>query len=199
MQLKYVGDMPVVSKNGVTFDHAQPDRYVYLSAAVELLEALSYGATETTQHLYQTQAKELSGADIEVLLKKYINNMDELIKQRDKKALDFVEELIERVQTNDTLNEDERAAWLGNIKMMKDYFVQYVTNKTAYEAALEALGDEVHVGKIKEITVPMFKNYGIVLHDLMTVLENRKAPIDSDVRIEEKDEKLIGTLSITHR
>jgi len=198
MQLKYVGDLPIVSKGGVGFDHTEPDKYVYLQAAAELLEALSYGETETTQHLYNVESKTLSESELSSILHKHIKDMDRLIAFRDKKAEAYVNDLIERVESNDTLTRDEKTAWLGNIALMKDYFVQYVTNKTAYEAALDALGDEIHLGKIKEITTPMFKNYAMVLHELSEVLEKRKAPIDATLEIKDEKDKLVAHLSITH-
>jgi len=198
MQLKYVGDMPIVSKKGVGFDHTQPDKYVYLQAAAELLEALSYGVTETTKHLYNVKDKEVSSSDLLELLKKHIKNIDKTFAEHDTKANAFVDELVKRVEKNDALSEDEKTAWLGNIKMMKEYFYQYIANKSAYEAALTALGDEIHDGKVQEVSVPMFKNYGMVIHDLSNVLEKRKAPIDSELVIEQVKDELIGTLKITH-
>lgn len=199
MELKYVGDLPKVSKHGVRFDHTRPDKYTYLQAAAELLEALSYGATVTTQHLYNLEGKELSSADILRLLRKHIKGVERVFDEREQKASLFVDELVQRVDENDTLNSDEKSAWLGNIELMRDYFFQYVANDSIYKAALEALGDEIDEGKIAEVSVPMFKNYAMVLNDLVDVLEKRKVPIDSSVRVHEKDGKLIGTLSITHR
>ncbi len=198
MKLKYVGDMPVVSKTGIAFDHTKPDKYSYLSAAAELLEALSYGPTETTSHLYQTPSRHLSDAELKKILTKHIKDIDALIDQQEQKAHAYVTELIERVHENESLNADERRAWLENIKLMQDYFYQYIANQTAYEAALEALSEEIHAGVIKEVCVPMFKNYVIILNDLREVLERSKSPLDSDIKIEEKDGELHGTLCITH-
>ena len=198
MELKYVGDLPIISKCGIGFDHTQPDKYKYLQAAAELLEALSYGATQTTQHLYKAQDKETSSSELSALLQKHIKNIDEIEREHERKANAYLSDLIRRVHENKSLSDDERVAWLGNINLMKDYFFQYVVNKSAYEAALDALGDEIHDGKIKEISVPMFKNYGMVLNDLVCVLERRKSPIDSELQVEEKNGKLIGTLYISH-
>ena len=64
MKLRYVGNMPNVSKNGVGFDHTKVDKYTYLTAAVELLEALSYGATETTKHLYNSKGQDFSSKEL---------------------------------------------------------------------------------------------------------------------------------------
>ena len=198
MKLKYVGDMPVITKNGVNFDHSRPDKYTYLSGAVELLEALSYGATETTTHLYNTSSGHLDGEDIKRILYKYVKNVDALIDEQEQKAESYENELMQRVRENEYITQDEKTAWLENIKLMKDYFYQYIANQTAYEAALKVLSDEIHEGRIKEVCVPMFKNYAMVLNDLVETLERRKAPIDSTVKIEQTDDGLTGTLCITH-
>jgi len=198
MKLQYVGNMPIVSKNGVGFDPLQPDRYLYLHAALELLEALSYGATEQTQHLYKTEHKDIKPNELLEGLKKYIKNLDEIYATREAKAEHLVDDLIKRVHENETLNGDEKRAWLNNIKIMKDYYLQYITNKIVYEAALDALADEIAVAKVKQVTVPMFRNYGIVLKDLQNVLANRKAPIDSQMEVESTADGIIGTIKFSH-
>lgn len=196
MQLKYVGDMPLISKNGVGFDHTQPDKYKFLHAAAELLEALSYGAGETTQHLYRAQDKELSSQELMDTIKKYVSNLEAIFKSCDHKAHELIHELVDRVKANDDISEDEKVAWLENIKIMRAYYYQYIINKNAYEAALEVLGNEIHDGGIKEVSAPMFKNYGSVLNDLVGVLERRKVPIDSEVKIEQESEGLVAKLII---
>jgi len=199
MQLKYVGDMPKVSKNGVSFDHTKVDKYTYLSPAVELLEALSYGATEVTQHLYRAKGNEFSASDILSKLQKFCKNINKVFSERENKANTYVQDLIDRVEENESLTRDEKTAWLNNINMMKDYFLQHVTNASAYECALDALAEEIDVAKVKEVTIPLFKNYGIVLHDLMSVLERRKSPIDSKMDALMTDQGLVGKFTFTHR
>ena len=198
MKLKYVGDLPLISKNGVSFDHTQPDKYMYLYAAASLLEALSYGATETTEHLYEVKEGKIPAEELLTKLKKYVKTLDNAFVVRDKKAHDYIHDLVTRVRENASLSEDEQTAWLGNITLMRAYFYQYITNGASYDEALKALGDEIHEGKIKEIKVPLFKNYGIILNDLIETLERRKQPIDSELTIEDKDGEIIATLNITH-
>jgi len=199
MELKYVGDMPLVSQHGVSFDHLQTDKYIYLHAVLELLEALSYGPTETTQHLYKSEHKELNPSELLARLKKYVKNLDEVYAQREQKAKELVDDLIHRVESNESLTEDEKKAWLNNIKIMTDYYLQYVTNKSVYEAALDALADEVHDAKVQKVSIPMFRNYGIVLRDLQKVLEKRKSPIDSSVVVTSTPEGIVGTMEFYHR
>jgi len=199
MELKYVGAMPVVSSKGVGFDETKPDKYTFLNAAVELLEALNYGATETTKHLHNVSGREYSSIDLLELLNKYCSNLSEQGTQSETKAHSLVEGLIQRVHENKIISEDERTAWLNNIELMKDYYYQYVLNETAYKCALGALGEAIHVARIKEVTFPMFRNYGLVFHDLDYVLQHRKSPIDSSLVVETGKEGLLGKLTITHR
>ena len=199
MELKYVGAMPLVSNKGVGFDETKPDKYTFLNAAVELLEALNYGTTESTKHLHDVSGKEFSSNELMELLKKYCPDLAKHITASEAKAESLVQDLIKRVHENKIISEDGRMAWLNNIDLMKDYYYQFVANESAYKCALEALGQEIHDAHVKEVTFPMFRNYGLVLHDLDYVMQHRKSPIDSNLTIETGKEGLFGKLSITHR
>lgn len=198
MELKYVGDLPKVSSKGVSFDRTKPDKYTYLYAAVELLEALSYGATETTKHLYQTKNQELNEKEIMKLLQKFCKNLDEVFASREDKSNGLLETLLDRVRDNSEISDEEQRAWLNNIRLMKDYYFQYVTNESAYKCALDALADSVIEAKVQEVRIPLFRNYGIVLHDLIDVLEHKKPPVDTDMKIETVDGALEGIISFAH-
>ncbi len=199
MELKYVGAMPVVSNKGVGFDETKPDKYTFLNSAVELLEALNYGATETTKHLHNVSGKEYSGSELMDILKKYCPNLTEVFSQSESKTDTLKKDLIQRVEENRLISEDGRRAWLNNIELMSDYYYQYVKNEAAYQCALKALGEEIHVARIKELTFPMYRNYGLVLHDLEYVLEHRKSPIDGVLTIETGKEGVFGKFVISHR
>ena len=199
MILKYVGDMPKVTSKGVGFDQTKPDKYTFLNASVELLEALSYGATETTKHLYNLSGVFYSDEDLLTLLNKHCSDLEGILSTRDTKSDALKKDLLSRVDENSIISEDERTAWRNNISYMEAYYRQYVTNESAYTCALNALAKEIKVGGIKEITFPMFKNYGSVLHDLIRVLAHLKSPIDAVLSVEAKDDKFEGKFSITHR
>ena len=198
MKLKYVGDMPSVSKNGVGFDHTKVDKYTYLTAAVELLEALSYGATEATSHLYNAKGKDFSSKELLELFNKYCNNLDELLKESQEKSNLLVQDLIDRVNDNGSITSDEKRAWLNNIDMMRDYYLQHVTNATAYKCALEVLAQAIHDAKVQEVNVPLFRNYGIVLNDLKPVLEFRKAAIDMELEVNTTPDGILATAKFSH-
>ena len=80
MELKYVGPMPVVSDRGIGFDQTKPDKFTFLNAAVELLEALSFGPTETTKHLHKTNTEEYSADELLVIVRLCIQYFQHLFK-----------------------------------------------------------------------------------------------------------------------
>jgi len=86
MELKYVGAMPMVSSKGVGFDQSKPDKYTFLNATVELLEALSFGPTESTKHLHAVSGKEYSAKELFDLLKKYCIDLDDVFASREAKT-----------------------------------------------------------------------------------------------------------------
>jgi len=79
---------------------------------------------------------------------------------------------------------------------MRDYYLQYVTNESAYQCALNALADKIHNAHIEEITVPLGRNHGLVLSHLIDVLRDHKPPYDATFSVEEKDGILTGKLDM---
>lgn len=198
MKLKYVGDKPKVSQHGVTFDHTKVDKYTYLNAAVELLEALSYGATESTKHLYRTQNDEYDADELLRLLKKFCKNIEKVFDEQEDKSKEFIASMMQRVNENDSLSYDDKKAWVTNMKMMREYYFQFITNQSAYECALHSLVDEIVVAQVQKVEVPLFRNYGIILTDLKPLLETRKPPVDMNMTVKQGDQGLIAVITISH-
>jgi hypothetical protein len=197
MELKYVGAKPKVSGKGVTFDQTKPDRYTFLTAAVELLEALSFEVTEDKKiYLYNVVRKEYSSSELLELLKKHCTDLDDVFASREEKTNELIEKYISRVKENDTVSADERRAWLGNIEIMRDYYLQYITNESAYQCALDALADKIHQAHIEEVTFPLGRNHGLVLSHLVDVLRDHRPPYDATLSIETKDGETFGKLDM---
>ena len=197
MELKYVGAKPKVSGKGVTFDQTKPDRYTFLTAAVELLEALSFEVTEDKKiYLYNVVRKEYSSSELLELLKKHCTDLDDVFASREEKTNELIEKYISRVKENDTVSTDERRAWLGNIEIMRDYYLQYITNESAYQCALDALADKIHQSHIEEVTFPLGRNHGLVLSHLVQVLTDHRPPYDATLSIEVKEGETFGKLDM---
>ena len=197
MELKYVGAKPRVSGRGVSFDQTKPDKYTFLTAAVELLEALSFEVTKDKNiYLTPVSSKEYSGRELYELLKKYCTDLEDVFASREEKTNELIEEYVGKVKENHTISEDERRAWLGNIKIMRDYYLQYITNESAYECALNALADMIHDSHIEEVTFPLGRNHGLVLSHLIDVLRDHKPPYDATLTIEAKADEPFGKLDM---
>jgi hypothetical protein len=197
MELKYVGAKPKVSGKGVTFDQSKPDRYTFLNAAVELLEALSFEAKgDKKLYLYNISGKELNGRELVDLLKKHCANPQEAFANLQEKTNALIEKYTKQVEENDRISADERRAWLGNIKIMRDYYLQYITNESAYQCALNALADKIHKSHIEEVTFPLGRNHGLVLSHLVDVLRDHKPPYDVTLSVESKDGETFGKLDM---
>ena len=108
----------------------------------------------------------------------------------------MIEEYISRVEENDTVSADERRAWLGNIEIMRDYYLQYITNESAYQCALDALADKIHQSHIEEVTFPLGRNHGLVLSHLVDVLRDHRPPYDATLSIETKEGETFGKLDM---
>ena len=197
MELKYVGAKPAVSARGVTFDQTKPDRYTFLNAAVELLEALSFEPTEDKKvYLYDISEKERSGEELVTLLKKHCANPQEAFDSLQEKTNALIERYTNQVKENERLSTDERRAWLGNIEIMHDYYLQYVTNESAYQCALNALADKIHKSHIEEVAFPIGRNHGLVMSHLVDVLRDHKPPYDASMSMIVKDGETVGMLNM---
>jgi hypothetical protein len=197
MELKYVGAKPSVSAKGVTFDQTKPDRYTFLNAAVELLEALSFEPVDNKKvYLYNISGKELNGTELVEMLKKHCTNPEEAFDSVQEKTNALIEKYTNHVKNNDKLLADERRAWLGNIEIMRNYYLQYITNESAYQCALNALVDKIHKSHIEEITFTIGRNYGLVLSHLVDILRDYKPPYDALLSFEEKDGVAVGKLDM---
>jgi len=192
-----VGAKPAVSARGVSFDQTKPDRYTFLNAAVELLEALSFEPTEDKKvYLYDTSEKERSGKELIELLKKHCANPQEAFDSLQEKTNALIERYTNQVKNNERLSTDERRAWLGNIEIMRDYYLQYVTNESAYQCALNALADKIHKSHIEEVAFPIGRNHGLVMSHLVDVLRDHKPPYDASMSMIVKDGETVGRLDM---
>jgi len=197
MELKYVGAKPSVSQHGVNFDQTKPDKYTFLNAAVELLEALSFeNRGDKKIYLYNVEGKTYSSSELVDMLKKHCQNLDNVFATREEKTNELINRYEAKIKENEHLVEDERRAWLGNIKIMRDYYLQYITNESAYNCALEALADKIDKAHIEDVTFPVGRNYGLVLSHLIPVLSDHKPPYDATMTFEDKDGEAFGKLDM---
>ncbi len=192
MKLYEVGPKPVVNQHGVSFDTTHPDRYPYISPAIELLETLDFDTEKEEQHLHHPRANPYRGSELEDRVKEYCGDIDGILQETEEKTRELIAELEKKVEETTRLSGDEKRAWLGNIASMKAYYLQYITNQTVYRCLLGKLADKFLHSHIASITFPLRNNFGLVLDDLTHILRDHKPPYDAEIKIENTDDGLIG-------
>jgi len=192
MKLHYVGAKPIVNHRGVSFDDTKPDRYSFLSPAIELLETLNFDAEEEEQHFHEPRNASYSGSALEAKVREWCDDIEGLLKETEEKTRALIAELEQKVAETSKLSADEKRAWLGNIASMREYYLQYITNETVYRCLLGKLADRFVRSHIREIVFPLKNNYGLTLQDLSYILKDHKPPFDAEIRVEKGDQGLFG-------
>ena len=206
MKLAYVGPKPIVDQHGVNFDKSEPDRYIFLYATLELLEFIEgcvslqgCSITEGVVDIVHVHPLKLSNDELVQLVHKHCSsNIDTILDKKEEKLSLLLAELIGNVENNPNLNEDEKTAWLGNIDIMKEYYMQFVENEVVFECLLEALAEDIYQRKTKEIRFSLGNNYGFVFSYLENVLAEHKPPLDVTMNMEVHNGTTIGHLEIKH-
>ncbi|SFZ98622.1 hypothetical protein MNB_SV-5-404 [hydrothermal vent metagenome] len=199
MQLKYVGAKPSVSARGVTFDQTKPDRYTFIHAAIEILEALkNTEVIDRSVNIKGMEPKIYNSNELLDRLKKYCDDFEKIFEEREEKTKALIDRYKNNVKENSNITVDERSAWLGNIDIMRDYYLQYVTNESAYECLLHTLADMIHTSDINEIIFSLGNNYGLVFGHLINVLKEHKPPYDAEFIWEYVNDETIGKIDM-HR
>ena len=197
MKIKYVGAKPVVSQHGVSFDQSKPDRYTFIEPAIKILEQIE--ATDKNVIVLDTQTKGLSDSQILEKVKQYCDNIESLSQERIEKTQELIKELESNVNNATTLSADEKRAYIGNIKIMKDYYLQYVTNELVYKCLLNKLADVLTHNNLEKIEFKAVNNFGLTLSHLIMVLRDHKPPLDATLDFDNKDGELVGVFTTNRK
>lgn len=152
MNLEYVGHKPVISHTGVDFSIGKEDKYVYIEPAAQMIDFLNN--LDTTKKAMLNPKKVLNEAEVLSTLHKYRPNFDKFY---DKKISNYEKKIydeIEEVNQQNTLKEVEKEVLINNLKLMKDYRLQRVTNKLVYEELINGCVELIMEKRVVEIDMP---------------------------------------------
>ncbi len=199
MKLKYVGPKPIISHTGILFDNNKEDKFVYLNIIIQLLKSLNHEYIENRVYTYEANTSRLNNDELFEELKKFCPKIEDMIKDRDKEIHNKITHDIERAKDNDILTQEDKTVLINNIKIMKDYSIQRVINKTIYYCAVDELAELVKKDNLDYIIVPMFQKFAHVLHSVQGSLLKQKFPIDTKMDIYEEDGKLLAKLKVINK
>ena len=197
MKIKYVGAKPVVSQHGVSFDQSKPDRYTFIEPALRILEQIE--DKESGVIVLDTNMKSLSDSQILEKVKHYCDDIEKLSEERVKKTEELIKELEKIVNESTSLGADEKRAYLGNIKIMTNYYLQYITNELVYKCMLEKLADKLTHSHIEKLEFNAVNNFGLTLSHLITIIRDHKPHMDATLSFDNKDGQIVGIFNTNRK
>jgi len=199
MQIKYVGPKPIISKTGIAFDNQFDDRYTYLNIAVQLLKALDNDYFEDRTYQYEVDSRRLNDQDILEGILHYCGSLDDVVSLDVEEENRLIDSEIRSAGKNTELTEEERAALIKNIELMRNYRLQYRTNETLYNCAVKILAGLVKEAHIDYIIVPMFQRFAAILHSVQDEILRQKFPLETRMEIYEENGKLMVKMEVKNR
>ena len=198
MKLKYVGARPIISKSGVCFDETKPDNYIFLTPIIDILDALESinNRDKEVVDIVDMKIHHFHKNELIDSIGKYCKNLDELFEKREERANKRIDIFIEDSKKYRNLTIDEESALLGNIKIMRNYYLHYVLNETLYHNLLHKLADKMHELNIKTLLFPIGVNHALVLSHLVPILEEYRPSYNSTITMEEDNGEMVGRLEL---
>ena len=196
-KVEYVGPRVEISNHGVTYRYAKEDKYIYLSAALEILKNIDNDYHKKPFYSHKCQNKSLKNLDVNEVLKNYEESIEECISEECKKYKQKILHEIEHIRQMPHLTEIDKEIWIKNIEVMKEYRIQRAINKMYYMHTIHDIVQLIQHKKIKEITVPFKKIFFHVLNTLKGALITGKPSLDAKVKeAYTKDNEIVLKLSI---
>lgn len=152
MHLKYVGHKPVISHTGVDFSIGKEDKYIYIEPAAQMLHFLDKLDTNTKSVINPN--KILDENEVFDILYKHRPDFDIFHKQHASQYEKKLDKEMLEVTVQNNLQEIEKEVLINNLKFMKEYRLQRVTNKLVYEELINSCVDLIREKGIVEIDMP---------------------------------------------
>lgn len=197
MQLKYVGPKPIISYTGIEFDNNKEDKYVYLNIAIQLLKALNDKNLKGSIYKYGADTSRLNDRELYEELKKYCDDLDNLMNKENHSVEDEIEHDINRADDSLVLDGEEKEVLHTNLEIMHDYIIQRSINKRVYYCAIEKLAQIISKKHIESIEVPFYEKFSHILHSVQGSLLKLKNPIDTKLEIYKDGDTLYSKLEVT--
>lgn len=187
MKIQYTGPRPHITHHGITFKDGKEDKYVYLTIATQILQAIDKDFGEQKHYIYDVKTQRLKDEEILNTLMSYEQELEKDVqKEMDSYAQKLAYE-VDTIQNRENLSAEEKSAWINNLEIMREYRLQRAVNKICYMHTVGEIAKVINREKIKEIDTPFYEKFWHVLRTIEGVLATQKAPINSKVVIEKND------------
>ncbi|QKF67064.1 hypothetical protein AVENP_1512 [Arcobacter venerupis] len=194
MKLEYAGLKPVISEHGVSFKDGKEDKFIYLSFAIDILNAIDHTYEQKKKYSHQINEKALTPDEIlNVLLNFHPDLEDVMNKEIDSYSKHLDDEEAE-VRNRAVLSNIEKDTFIANLKLMRKYKTQRAKNKIFYFHCIETIVEIILKYKIKELDTPFNERFWHILQTIEGKLSTHK--INSNLKMIEEDAILKAMLTI---
>lgn len=181
--LRHTGEQIIITPSGVSFLKGKDDKYIYIPSAFKLYMLISDHNHWHGKNL-QYDFPDRMPTDQEMLGAATQN--DTMILGRIESAVGeydrHIDMQIDEVRQYTHMDAKEKEALINNLRYMKPYRLQRLTNKLVYHHMIDRLVDEIHTKEIERIEVPPTRNFFHVLESIRGGLIGRK--VSNRVNIE---------------
>lgn len=194
MKLEYAGLKPVISEHGVSFKDGKEDKFIYLSFAIDILNAIDHTYEQKKKYSHQINEKALTPDEIlNVLLNFHPDLEDVMNKEIDSYSKHLDDEEAE-VRNRAVLSNIEKDTFIANLKLMRKYKTQRAKNKIFYFHCIETIVEIILKYKIKELDTPFNERFWHILQTIEGKLSTHK--INSNLKMIEENAILKAMLTI---
>ena len=195
MKLEYAGLKPVISEHGVSFKDGKEDKFIYLSFAVDMLNAINHTYEQKKKYSHQLNETPLKPNEILDVLLKFHSDLEETMNQEIESYVKHLDSEEEAVRNRINLSEIEKDTFIANLKLMRNYKTQRAKNKIFYFHCIETIVETIIKYKIKEIDIPFNERFWHILQTIEGKLSTHK--INSNLKMIEEDTILKAMLTIS--
>lgn len=196
MKLKYAGPKPMISEHGISFKDGKEDKYVYLIIAIQILHAIDHETPTNGHYEYNIDMQRLTDEQMQEFIMTYHPNLNTTMTKEIDSYLVHLDNEIEDVKKSPIFSPIEKEAYIGNLKIMKEYKIQRAKNKIFYMHAIDTIVEVIKARKIKKISTPFYEKFWHTLQTIQGHLATTKRSLKSDLKIVTNDDTMYAILTI---
>lgn len=195
MKLEYAGLKPIISEHGISFKDGKEDKFIYLSFAIDILDAIDHTYEQKKTYSHQVNNKPLSPNEIIDILLKYHPDLEINMNKEIDSYLLHLDEEEKTVEDRIHLLDIERSTYISNLKIMRNYKIQRAKNKIFYFHCIETIVETILKYKIKELDTPFNERFWHILQTIEGNLSLHK--IGSNLKTTNDNDNLKAMLIIS--
>ena len=194
MKLEYAGLKPVISEHGISFKDGKEDKFIYLSFAIDILNAIDHTYEEKKKYSHQLDHKNLSSNEIVNTLLTFHPDLEDTMNKEIESYMTHLDGEENEVKNRINLSTIEKDTFIANLKLMRKYKTQRAINKIFYFHCIETIVETILKYKIKEIDTPFNERYWHILQTIEGKLSTQK--ISSNLKMIDENSALKAMLLI---